>query len=338
MLLFTVENYRLRLLLKRLSILFIAAVVLTALSGNAAAARGKLKSSQKTFATPENAVQALVLAAKAADIEQLLSILGADGRQLVISGDEVEDRAGLERFVRAYEEKNQIIKRGDKKAVVEVGNEDWPLPMPLVKTDAGVWRFDTKQGKEEILNRRIGKNELSAIQVSLAYVEAQREYASKDRDGDGVLEYAQQFLSDPGNKNGLYWDEKEGGESSPLGPLVGKAKKEGYTKKSDGEPTPYHGYYFKILKAQGKSAPRGAYNYVTNGKMIGGFALVAYPARYGVSGIMTFIVSHDGVLYESNLGNKTASFAQAMTIFSPDRSWRQLKNRHLEFPGKEGGV
>lgn len=319
--------------LKRLSILSIIVLALITLSGAAFAAGAKHKSPQKTFQTPEEAVQALVMAVKANDVEQLLAILGPDGKQLVFSGDEVADRAALERFARAYDEKEQVVRKSEEKAVLEVGNDGWPLPIPIVETGGGKWRFDTKQGKEEILNRRIGENELSTIQVCLAYVDAQREYASKDRSGDGLFEYSQKFISDPGKENGLYWEVKEGEEPSPLGPLVGQAKKEGYKKKSGGIPIPYHGYYFRILSAQGKNAPRGAYNYVINGRMVGGFAMVAYPSEYGTSGIMTFIVSHDGVVYEKNLGKKTPFIADSMTVFNPDETWRKVKSKDTELAG-----
>jgi hypothetical protein len=328
MLLFTERKKKLDVLLQGLSIIFIVSLAFTALNGTAFAAGTKQKISQKTFATAEDAVQALVTAAKADDVKELMGILGAEGKQLLFSGDPVEDKAGLERFTKAYDEKNQLVKEGEKKAVLEVGKDGWPLPIPVVKAGDGNWLFDTKQGKEEILNRRIGKDELSTIQVCLQYVLAQREFASKDRSGDGLLEYAQKFVSDPGKKNGLYWEAKEGEEQSPLGPLFALAKKEGY-KKSD-KPIPYHGYYYKILKSQGNNAPRGAYNYVVNGRMVGGFAMVAFPAQYGVSGIMTFIVSHDGVVYEKNLGKGTASAAQAMKSFNPDKSWKKVEGKHLK--------
>lgn len=214
---------------------------------------------------------------------------------------------------------------GTDKTVLYVGKEDWPFPIPLVKKQ-GSWRFDTNEGRQELLARRIGRNELSVIQVCLTYVDAQREYALKDRDGDGLLAYAQKFASSPGKKDGLYWEAKEGDEQSPLGPLFAAAQKLGYTaKKPAGKPLPYHGYYYRILKAQGKNAPGGAYDYVVKGKMIGGFALVAYPAQYGSSGIMTFIVNHEGVVYQKNLGQDTEKTAQAMKLFDPDRTWKKAE-------------
>lgn len=331
--LYAKRKNKLRIVLQGLCTLLIATQTFAALDGTALAAVKKQKISQKTFSTPEDAVQALVTAAKANDTEQLLAILGPEGKELVFSGDEVEDKAGLDRFAKAYDEKNQLVKEGEKKAVLEVGNDAWSLPIPVVQAGDNSWRFDAMQGKEEILNRRIGKNELSTIQVCLNYVLAQREYASKDRNGDGALEYAQKFASEPGKKNGLYWEAKEGEEQSPLGPLVAMAKKEGYKKKSEG-PTPYHGYYYKILTGQGNAAPRGAYDYIINGRMVGGFAMVAYPAQYGSSGIMTFIISHDGIVYEKNLGKNTASIAQAMAVFDPNKTWNKIEGKYLELVNK----
>ena len=281
---------------------------------------------QKSFKSPEEAVKALIDAVKGDDTKELLVILGPAGKEIIFSGDEVADKTGRDRFVKAYEEMNKLVKENDKKTILHVGNEDWPFPIPIVKAGEN-WRFDTKEGKEEILNRRIGRNELNAIQVCLAYVDAQREYALKNRDGGGLLEYAQKFVSEKGKKNGLYWEAKEGEEQSPLGPLVVKAVKEGYTgKKSGDKPAPYHGYYYKILKAQGKNAPGGEYDYMVKGKMIGGFALVAYPAEYGNSGIMTFIVNHEGVVYEKDLGKDTEKIATAMKKFDPDKTWKKVEH------------
>ncbi len=284
---------------------------------------------QGNYRSPEDAVKALVEALSANDEKKLIAIFGPGGKQLISSGDEVADSAGRERFLQAYQEKNRLVEVDSKKVVLEIGNDAWPFPIPIKKIGKD-WRFSAREGRTELLNRRIGKNELSAIQVCLAYVDAQREYASKDRNGDGVLEYAQRFLSDPGKKDGLYWETKEGEEQSPLGPLVGEAKKAGYKKKPGNQPTPYHGYFYKILLAQGNSAPRGAYNYVINGRMEGGFAMVAYPAGYGSSGIKTFIISHDGVVYEKDLGKETASISQGMKQFNPDSSWRKVESKYTE--------
>ena len=207
--------------------------------------------------------------------------------------------------------------------VLLVGKDDWPMPIPLVQR-GGSWVFDVEQGREEILHRRIGKNELSTIQVVLAIVDAQQDYWRMDIDGDGVREYAQKFRSDPGKKNGLYWKAKAGEEQSPLGPLAAEAKVEGYKAASAGA-TPYHGYYYKIITAQGKNASGGAYRYLVKGKMIGGFAVIAAPAQYGNSGVMTFIVNHDGVVYEKDLGKNTIESAKKMNRFDPDKTWAEVK-------------
>jgi hypothetical protein len=298
-----------------------AAIMLAGFYQSAFAADAK----QKSFKSPEEAVKALVGAVKGDDTKELLTIFGPEGKELISSGDEVADKAGRDRFVKAYEEINKLVSENDKRVILHVGNEEWPFPLPVVKKGEN-WFFDTKAGKEEILNRRIGRNELNAIQVCLAYVDAQREYVLKDRDGDKLLEYAQKFVSKKGEKDGLYWEAREGEEQSPLGPLMAKAVKEGYTGKKSGEkPSPYHGYYYKILKAQGKNAPGGEYDYMVKGKMIGGFALVAYPAEYGNSGIMTFIVNHDGVVYEKDLGKDTEKIATAMKKFDLDRIWKKVE-------------
>lgn len=306
---------------KRCTLLLISVLFIALTAGQAPAAEPK----QKTFASPEEAVKALVGALKAGDTKSLSALFGPKGKGLVSSGDPVADKAGRDRFISAYEEKNRMEGVGTDKTVLYVGKEDWPFPIPLVKKQ-GSWRFDTNEGRQELLARRIGRNELSVIQVCLTYVDAQREYALKDRDGDGLLAYAQKFASSPGKKDGLYWEAKEGDEQSPLGPLFAAAQKLGYTaKKPAGKPLPYHGYYYRILKAQGKNAPGGAYDYVVKGKMIGGFALVAYPAQYGSSGIMTFIVNHEGVVYQKNLGQDTEKTAQAMKLFDPDRTWKKAE-------------
>ena len=279
---------------------------------------------QKTFASAEEAVKALIDAAKAGNQEELMAIFGPAAKDVLSSGDAVEDRTVRERFVRAYEAKNALVQDGDAKAVLQIGPVDWPFPIPIVKKNQQ-WSFDTKKGKEELNNRRIGRNELNTIQTCLAYVDAQREYAAKDRDGDGLFEYAQKFLSTPGTKDGLYWEAKPGEEESPFGDLFARATREGYTKTTN-KPIPYHGYYFKILKAQGKNATGGAYDYVVKGRMIGGFGMVAYPANYGVSGVMTFVVNHDGIVYEKNLGKDTAKFAQSMKMFNPDKTWKKSES------------
>ncbi|MRR18281.1 MAG: DUF2950 domain-containing protein, partial [Deltaproteobacteria bacterium] len=252
----------------------------------------------------------------------LYDIFGPGGKEVLSSGDAVQDKAAKEQFIRAYETKNTLVPDGDTRTVLQLGAEDWPFPIPIVKK-AGKWSFDTRKGKEELINRRIGRNELNTIQTCLAFVDAQREFALRDKDGDGLREYAQKFVSTPGKKDGLYWDAKPGEEESPFGDLFAKATAEGY-KRGD-NPVPYHGYFFKMLTEQGKNAPGGPADYIVNGKMIGGFAMVAYPAQYGVSGIMTFIVNHDGIVYQKNLGKETARIAKAMKAFDPDKSWKKVE-------------
>ncbi len=270
----------------------LALVAMIASAGPALAAEAK----QKSFATPEEAAKELVAAAKAHDTKALLSILGAGAKPILSSGDRVMDQAGRVRFVGSYEQANKLEKTADK-AVLVTGKDGWPFPIPIVKAADG-WRFDTKAGNEEVLNRRIGRNELAVMQVAQAYVDAQREYYLRNPQGDKLLHYAQKFASAQGRKDGLYYPTKAGEKPSPLGPLVVGARAEGYQKGKDGKPTPYHGYHYRILKAQGPDAPGGAYQYVARGKMIGGHALVAWPATSGNSGVMTIIVNHDGVVFE----------------------------------------
>jgi hypothetical protein len=277
---------------------------------------------QKTFTSPEEAVKALVSAARNNDDKELLSIGGADAKDLIFSGDKVADKERRENFLAKYDEQNKLVREGNSTILI-IGKNDWPFPIPLAKKGE-TWFFDTKKGKEEVLNRRIGENELYTIQTCLAIVDAQREYAMTDRDGDNLHEYAEKFASDPGKKNGLYWATKEGEEPSPLGQLLAQAKAEGYSKGKTG-PVAYHGYYYRIIKAQGKNAPGGAYDYVIKGNMIGGFAVVASPAKYGNSGVMTFIVNHDGTVYQKNLGNNTEKIAKTMTKYDPDKTWEKAK-------------
>jgi hypothetical protein len=281
---------------------------------------------QKSFSTAEEAVKAAIAAARAGDDKELAAIFGSGSDEVLSSGDAVADKLRRTEFLQAYDEKNRL-EREDENMVLVIGKDDWPFPIPLLRQKNGGWVFDTVKGKEEILNRRIGRNELDVIQVVLAYVDAQREYAMKDHDGDGLLEYAQKFRGDPGKKNGLYWEAKAGEEESPLGPLAARAVKEGYgQKKPSDKPLPFHGYYYRILTAQGKSAPGGAYSYLVKDSMVGGFALVAYPAEYGNSGVMTFIVNHEGKVFEKNLGTNTASLAQNMKEYNPDKTWTEVKD------------
>jgi hypothetical protein len=278
---------------------------------------------QKRFASAEDGVQALIAAAKAGDVKSMLDVLGPAARPLITSGDPVMDRHDRERLAQAYEESHSLVTSGETKTVLQVGKDDWPFPIPLVKDETG-WRFDTQAGQGEILNRRIGRNELAVIEVCRAYVDAQREYYLRNPQGNALLQYAQQFASTEGKRDGLYWATEPGEEASPLGPLVAKARGEGYKKGEGGKPIPYRNYYYRILKAQGPDAPGGAYDYVVNGQMLGGFALVAYPASWGNSGVMTFIVNHDGVVYQKDLGPNTAAVARAMRQFNPDSTWKPL--------------
>lgn len=275
----------------------------------------------QSFDTPDQAAAALVSALRSGKPERLLKVLGREGETLVNSGDPVADRQARARFLRAFAQAHELVRHGDERAILVVGEEQWPFPIPAVKLD-GRWRFDTLAGKQEILDRRIGANELDSIQVCRAYVDAQREYAFTDWDGDGLLEYAQGFMSSPGKHDGLYWPAAGDEPESPIGPLMARARAEGYST-AQGKPRPYHGYYYRILKAQGPNAPGGAQEYVVRGHMIGGFALVAYPAQYGSSGIMTFIVSHDGILYQKDLGPETALKAKEMERYDPDPSWME---------------
>ena len=254
------------------------------------------------------------------DTKAMAVILGPGSKEIISSGDPVADKSGRERFVSMYDEKIVIEGAETGRAVVSIGNENYPFPIPLVKK-GNVWLFDTKAGKEELLNRRIGRNELEVIEILRAYVDAQREYYATDWDGDKSTEFAQKIRSTPGKKDGLYWAAKEGEKLSPLGPLAAKAAKEGYSK----ENTALHGYYFRILKGQGKDAEGGAFDYIVNGKMILGYAMVAYPAQFGSSGIMTFIVNQNGIVYQKNLGKNSGKIAAAMKSYNPDSSWKKVE-------------
>jgi len=278
---------------------------------------------QEVFGSPEEAMKTLLETVKAGDTKGMMAVLGPEGEDIIDSGDKVQDKDAQDRFVKAYHEKVDFVKEKEDRVSIIIGNDNWPFPIPIVKKGEG-WMFDTKAGREEVLNRRIGRNELNAIQVCLGYVEAQQEYASTDREQDGIIQYAQKVLSDPYRRNGLYWEAGEGELPSPLGPFIAQAARKGYTKKGD-KPIPYHGYYFKILTRQGPNAPGGAYSYVINGHMVAGFALVAWPAEYAVSGVMTFIVNQNGTVYQKDLGPKTEAIVKAMTLYNPDRTWRRAQ-------------
>ena len=294
------------------------AVVCDALAAPAANAGRANSQPQLAYATPQAAVEDLIAALRASDDARLRHVLGPGSAKLIRSGDTVADAHGRARFVAAYERHATIEHQGDDRATLLIGDKDWPFPVPLVKSSRG-WSFDSAAGARELLDRRIGRNELSAIQVCLAYVDAQREYAATAGNDGGLHEYARKFVSSSGRKDGLYWPTPDGTKPSPLGPLVAKAHAEGYDQQ------PYHGYYYRILTAQGPRAQGGAYDYVVKGRMMGGFALVAYPARWGNSGVMTFVVNQDGVVYEKNLGPETTALAANMRRFDPDESWQQAK-------------
>jgi Protein of unknown function (DUF2950) len=284
-------------------------------------------SAQQSFKSPEDAAQALVNAAKDNWPKGVIAVLGPDADEIVSSGDKTSDEAMREKFLAAYDARHEVKQEGDDKAVMIIGKDDFPFPIPLRRKGAA-WKFDTATGRLEILYRRIGRNEINAIKASLAYVDAQNEYAEKKPEGAGSATYAQRIVSRPGKKDGLYWPAAPGEEESPLGELVAQASKEGYS--IGGERVPYHGYYYKILTRQGSMAAGGEVDYVVRGKMIGGFALVAYPAEYGNSGVMTFLVNHAGQVFQKDLGERTARIAERMTSFNPDQTWKKVDVSELE--------
>jgi hypothetical protein len=271
----------------------------------------------KTFATPNEAGDALIAAASSDDVPAMLRILGPDGKDLVSSEDTVQDKNRASAFAAKSKEKHaiEIDPKDPNRATLVVGNDDWPLPIPIVKDD-GKWRFDTKAGHDEVLNRRIGANELDVITVCRGFVEAQLQYATTIHDDAQVNQYAQRVISTKGKHDGLAWQNPDGTWAGPVGPAVAKAIQEGYSAHQ-----PFHGYYFKVLKGQGPAAALGKIDYVVGGAMIGGFALVAWPADYGVTGVETFIVSYDGVVYQRDLGSDTEKIASAMDRYDPDVSW-----------------
>jgi hypothetical protein len=273
---------------------------------------------QQRFKTPEEGADALVAAVRTGDVKTLVTVLGPGGAEIVSSGDPVADAETRKEFLEAYDKKHSVSKAGDNKAVMLLGDGDWPLPIPLVKRN-DTWQFDTAAGRSEILARRVGKNEFAAIMVCLAYVDAQNEYAESGAADRGA--YAQRIISSPGKKDGLYWPTEQGERPSPLGEAVASATKQGYRV---GVRAPFHGYYYNILTRQGPTAPGGVADYIVRGKMIGGFALIAYPAEYGNSGVMTFLVNHDGDVFEKDLGPNTAKIASGMTAYSPDHTWHKV--------------
>ncbi len=288
------------------------------------AASAGAEDAPRSFATPEEGAKALVDAARTGDIAGLKALFGSSGKDIVESGDPVQDANDRETFVQLVDKRLRVDRVGEDKAILDLGDDDWPFPVPLIRRPGG-WVFDTDLGREEILDRRIGRNELGAIKVLEAYVQAQAEYASADRDGDRVPEYAQKLASEPGRYDGLFWETAEGEPPSPLGPLVADARAEGYHRDDVAKPIPYHGYYFRILKSQGRDAPGGAYSYVINGNMLVGFGLLAFPADYGASGVMSFIVNQSGAIYEKDLGPNTGEIAGRMTEYDPGAGWEPVK-------------
>lgn len=281
---------------------------------------------QQSFVSPEAAAKALAEAIRAQDSKAIMGIVGPKARNWLSSGDKVADQTDQQKFLAAYDLKNSISTASDGRAFLLVGADDWSFPAPLVRKGQG-WVFDAAAGREELLNRRIGRNELDAIQTLLAIVDAQREYAAADPDGNGFNDYARRFVSSEGKKDGLYWPVAAGEAQSPLGPMIGAAAREGYGKAKSAGSTPaaYHGYRYRILTSQGVNAPGGAYSYLVNDKLIGGFAVLAYPARYGVSGVMSFLVNHEGAVYQKNLGKETEATAEKMRSFSPDSGWKKAE-------------
>jgi hypothetical protein len=297
----------------------LALVACAAAPGQSAATSGP-PAAQRRFDSPEDAVKALAAATKAGDRSAVDAIFGPEVKDLM-SGDPKQDTLEFASFAKSIGQYSQLVRKADDRFVLDIGDQNWPLPIPLVRRD-GAWSFDTVAGRDEIINRRVGEDELNAIGVCRTYVQAQREYAAEDRDGSGVLTFAQKLKSTHGMKDGLYWKASDDEDQSPLGPLVAEARAEGYGGKTpEGQPQPFKGYLFRIVTAQGAAAAGGAYSYVINGNMVAGFALVAYPAHWGESGVMTFIVNQWGKVYESNLGADSAQIATAMAEFNPDGGW-----------------
>jgi len=303
-----------------LLLVFLIPLISCAKSETAAAAG----SSQKAFATPEEAGKALLDAAKSGDQDTVLAIFGPASKEVIYSGDATQDKETASAFVSAYDKMNRWRKLDDSHQELIIGADNFTFPIPLRKNESGRWYFDTAAGKDEILARRIGRNELSAIAVSGALADAQHEYFSESHPDMRKKQYALKFISDTGTQNGLYWESAEGQSKSPLGPLVAFATGEGYSAQAKSH-EPFHGYYYRMLKRQGKHAQGGAKDYLSDGKMVRGFAFVAYPAEYGNSGIMTFIVNQNGVVYQKDLGKNTRETASAMTEFDPDNSWAPVE-------------
>jgi hypothetical protein len=291
----------------------------------AASAKPAPSGKQRTYASAEEAVKSFVDAVRATDLKALAAIIGPGSEAWITTGDAVQDEQDRKRFLAAYDEKNALEKKDENSVILAIGPDAWPFAVPIVKKGSQ-WAFDAKAGREEITNRRVGRNELDTIQTLRAVVEAQRKYAAADADGNGVADYARRFMSSEGKKDGLYWPAKAGEPASPLETLVELAAAEGYGKKaSSGAPQPYRGYYYRMLTAQGKDAPGGAKDYLAKDKLTGGFAVVAYPSKYDVSGIMTFMVNKDGVVWQKDLGKATSHDAEKLKSFNPDKTWAKVE-------------
>jgi Protein of unknown function (DUF2950) len=308
----------------------IAQLLLLALLLSLTACNKSDNSSAQAFPSADDAGNALLQAAKSRDQNAILAVLGPESKELISSGDATQDKSMVDSFVAAYGEMHRFRKMPDGAQILLVGADNFPFPIPLKKNSGGKWFFDTAAGRDEILARRIGRNELAVIDVCGALADAQAEYFSRRRDGASSKQYALKFISDGGKQNGLYWESPEGQPRSPLGPLVAFATDEGYGAKPNSNSnshSPFHGYNFRILTKQGSHAPGGAKDYVVNGKMVGGFAFVAYPAEYGNSGVMTFVINQDGVLLQKDLGKTTAEIAISMNEFDPDNTWTPVGNQ-----------
>lgn len=279
---------------------------------------------QKTFATPAQAVQALIKAAEDENQDELVAVLGDDGKDLVYSGDPVQDKAGMEGFIKAYNVRHAIVKQTEHSRILQVGANNWSVPIPLVSV-SGRWRFDTASGRKEILYRRIGRNELGAIAACRGFIDAQKDYAAVGHDGLPAGLYAQKLTSSPGKEDGLYWETPEGEPASPAGPLLAKASADGYGGDGTvGSAQPYHGYFYRILKAQGEAARGGSKNYIEDGQLAAGVALLSFPAQYKLSGVMTFVINQNGVVFQKDLGENTSQIAAAMTEYHPDKTWKRV--------------
>ena len=314
------------MLLRTYRIARIAQLLLFSLLLSLLACNKSDKSSAQGFSSADEAGNALLQAAKSGDQNAILAVLGPESKELISSGDATQDKSIVESFVAAYGEMHRFRKMPDGAQILLVGADNFPFPIPLKKNSSGQWFFDTAAGKDEILARRVGRNELAVIDVCGALADAQAEYFSQRRDGASSNQYALKFISDTGKQNGLYWESPEGQPKSPLGPLVAFATDEGYTAKPSANAS-FHGYHFRLLKKQGSHAPGGAKDYVVDGKMVGGFAFVAYPAEYGNSGVMTFIINQDGILLQKDLGKTTSEIATAMDEFDPDNTWVPVENQ-----------